>query len=1286
MHSQYGLPDVKSKDCLFCPLGNVQNKKGPDDGHRHWSYPLQGLVIDSFGPVTPADPFGNQYVMMVTDLCTRYKWCIPFARPSQWRALLDKQLREASSLHNTKIGQLIIDKTASKVTVGVVRTDNEPTLVGKEADKYFDSQGIKHERTAPRHHYQGGLAEQVHDPNARHVITIMAAANVPRAFYSFAMQQLVHIDNLRKRPNGYCPKQLFLSHLAPEKEGDMLSRLRVMFCLGWAKISPEVRTKLQLRSTASVYMGLADHLGVKAHLWLTLDKGVLIISEYGTWDEARFPFQDRRVWEHFGYPWDEHGYELQFPDCTKQCGVLEAKSDDESTAANDGQGNTDLPTSFLGMTDVMLFPINDGHEEITEDEPIVKHPSIAGHGVPLITPVDNPELRDELQLPLTIASHDLDSDNEMTLDGVGGPIATTRRKTRAADTRSSVNHSGSDGDSDSDTIDGKKHWGYTKIFAPYHSAPLNHWRLPCDDDGEPIADADPEFWVRVQWDDGTRSWEPWSGVASSELAIEYAAKYHSRLTAIHKKITSSAKGGVIYTPIPFGSDGKPVKHHAQAAVSRKARKMADRHAQQDARAAAYEHTVRTAIAARYTAFAAQHANEPAELNPDFVDDDAMHPDTKRYTAHKTPTTYPEAMASPFWPQWEEAIVKELMGMWSQGVWTEVPKATVRAPPINVKWVFKIKFDADGALDKFKARLVAKGFSQKDGVNFDSSQTYSPVISLPIARMLMAIFAGNDDVHWEHWDVSQAFLWAKLDSTKQPIYLRPIPGMNVSADKLLLLHRTIYGLKQSSAEYFKLAKATILAQGFVQSEYEECLFIKRDGDKWTIMLLYVDDFIVFTNDKPGSADLLLQLNKHFKTTDSGGLKHFLNISVTRNSGGRYVDLCQEQSILELGRDFNLHTTTMRRVRSPIGKERYSKDQGGKASNASDEIMTQIIEFEFRSPMGRVGYFVSCTRPDVLYAFKILAQFLNDPGMPHIHAVMRVIRYLVGTANQPLRLHAPASAQDLLAYVGDSDDANNEDHRRSLATVFGYIGVFDPERPMSMGCWYWKNFWTPWVTSSSCESEMHPAALATKHAMYIRPLLSEIGFAQQNPTPVIADSRSTIIISKSDHPGRHKGTKHVERRLFVTQQAQLAGIINMIHCSSEDNPADLGSTFKSIANFETLRTMVMGHEFKQEPMSIAFIDDDTDRSADGNTSQGQLDAKNKYGKRYNGDVTGDGAEGDSPRDPWQGGSRWRTSTQSATRDRSGKEEADDESQPSDTANDGPARVAADDDTHQDTAATT
>lgn len=49
---------------------------------------------------------------------------------------------------------------------------------------------------------------------------------------------------------------------------------------------------------------------------------------------------------------------------------------------------------------------------------------------------------------------------------------------------------------------------------------------------------------------------------------------------------------------------------------------------------------------------------------------------------------------------------------------------VELPPnrkaIGCKWVFRVKENLDGSINKYKARLVAKGFHQEHGFDFNET--------------------------------------------------------------------------------------------------------------------------------------------------------------------------------------------------------------------------------------------------------------------------------------------------------------------------------------------------------------------------------------------------------------------------------------------------------------------------------------------------------------------------------------------------------------------------------------
>ncbi len=229
-------------------------------------------------------------------------------------------------------------------------------------------------------------------------------------------------------------------------------------------------------------------------------------------------------------------------------------------------------------------------------------------------------------------------------------------------------------------------------------------------------------------------------------------------------------------------------------------------------------------------------------------------------------TFKDMLAQPDKKEFLEAMLKETAEHESRGHWSVVLRSTMPADekPIQAIWSFKRKRFPDGSLNKHKARLCAHGGMQQWGINY--WETYAPVVNWISVRFLL-IMSEILGLETQAIDFVLAFPQAKLNV---PVYMYVPAGMQLHGIPndahhmyILKLEKSLYGLKQASANWYDMLKKALENCGLQESVADACVFFKKD----MIVLVYVDDCILISNQASIIQDFIKSLEDGPETSYS-----------------------------------------------------------------------------------------------------------------------------------------------------------------------------------------------------------------------------------------------------------------------------------------------------------------------------------------------------------------------------------------------------------------------------------
>jgi hypothetical protein len=440
---------------------------------------------------------------------------------------------------------------------------------------------------------------------------------------------------------------------------------------------------------------------------------------------------------------------------------------------------------------------------------------------------------------------------------------------------------------------------------------------------------------------------------------------------------------------------------------------------------------------------------------------------------RVPSDIHEALTD---PKWTQAVKGEMEALLKNETWTlvQLPKGK---KTVGCKWVFSIKHKADGSIDRYKARLVAKGYTQTYGIDYQ--ETFSPVAKLNTIRVLMSL-ATNLDWPLHQFDVKNAFLHGDLE---EEVYMDVPPGYTANSESKVVckLQRALYGLKQSPRAWFGRFSLAMKKYGYIQSNSDHTLFLKHQLGKVTALIIYVDDMIITGDDSEEISRLQQQLGTEFEMKNLGGLKYFLGIEVARSNQG--IFLSQRKYILDLLSEVGL--LECKPAETPIV-------QNHKLGEHPDQVPTN--KERYQRLVGKLIY-LSHTRPDIAYAVSVVSQFMHNPSDEHMDAVIRILQYLKSSPGKGLMF----SKNDHLKVEGymDADWAGNISDRKSTSGYFMFVGG---------NLVTWRSKKQNVVALSSAEAEFRGMAKGLCELLWLRRLLTEIGFAPSCEMDLFCDNKA------------------------------------------------------------------------------------------------------------------------------------------------------------------------------------
>ena len=460
----------------------------------------------------------------------------------------------------------------------------------------------------------------------------------------------------------------------------------------------------------------------------------------------------------------------------------------------------------------------------------------------------------------------------------------------------------------------------------------------------------------------------------------------------------------------------------------------------------------------------------------------------------------------------------------------------RGKLLSSKCIFSIKYKPDGTFDKYKCRIVARGDMLRTSPDTD---LYAGTVRSDSMRLLYSIIA-YEDLDLMSIDVKTAFLYPPLPESEVIFMRRPKGIRDDQMPAIMRLRKCIYGLPQASRYFNDHLSATLLSDGFKRLISDPQIYIKHIDDTKIICSTHVDDLLcAATKNSSLLQDMSTHLSTVYDITVTVDPTNHLGLVLSRDRSNLSLTLTQPAYVNEILEKFHIS------VPDKPPKYPMHTDYLSTQSSDSSPLLTEDLQKVFQQKVGCLMYLMTQTRIDLHFSVTQLSRRASAATTKDMMACDRLLTYVASTKNFGLTFCTYGEPLDLHVMCDVSyncyPDSSKSHTGVSLNLGRSSCAFMTISKKQTI------------IADSSTVAEFIGTHAAVKAILWVRNLLTELGYPQVKETTILyQDNESTInMISHKGNAGR---SKHIQLRYNIIRECVAQAIIKVIYCPTTLMTAD------------------------------------------------------------------------------------------------------------------------------------